>query len=412
MADHKAMIREMFTVIFKDITPDAKLVKRLADFRMGFINKNEDHMEFFGGNLTGAHVVRWVPKDRERFFTDVLQVDEMEIKDALLEVPAVKAERLVSSDALNQTCCFLLHWFYKSDLPEKLKRQAMLDAALIMHFRWLTSIMVRDYKYPVAPEVAMAVYANLTYKFAIKQYGSWYAVLHARCEDMIAEKALHMFTIANYEDDEKVIYLINDSQGRIRDMMKNLYRELEKVLIQGSRVRTNSDLINLDNEQIFKDKTRSLTIYLRYINSIVGDKNSFIKQDILDVIEKGVHTAPPKLVVQVLEWCSINHRYTGSKEVEDLVDAVLIHSFEYLAQHRTVYNSTTDLVSLVTSLKGVYMASRMSDPEVINIRERAEKIVKKATTTANTSVISAVRTALMLYIVLRAFTMNYYSGAQ
>lgn len=412
MAASTSMLRELFNSIFKDIKPDAKLARRIADFKVGFINKNEDHMAFFGGNLTGAHVVRWVPKDREMFFTDVLQIDEMEVKDELLLVPAVKKERLVSSDSLNQTCMYLLHYLYHSDLPKEVKHRAMIDAAMVMHIRFITSIMYRDYGYPVDPQVATAVYSQLSYKFAIKQHGSWYATLEARCEDLINEKGLHFNTIVNYDDDDAVVYLINDTQGRIRDMMKNLFRELVKVLNQGGRVKSSSNLIDLDNEQIFKDKTKSLTVYTRYLHSIIGDKESFIKGELVQVIGDAVYTAPPKLVEQTLQWCSINHRYTGSKEVEEFIDAVLIHSFGYLADHRTVFSATTDLAGFVSRLKGVYMASRMSDKTVIDIREKAEKIVRKATSTKNTGVISAVRTALMLYVVLRAFTMTHYSGVQ
>lgn len=413
MAIEKQGLLRIFTEIFKDVKPDVALAKRIADFKIGFINKNEDHMAFFGGNLTGSYVVRWIPRDREKFFTDVLRIDELDVADAILTVEEVKADRKVSSDALNQTCMWVIHMFLTSNLPDKIKKQAMIDTALIMHFRWITSIMSRDYKYVVDPQVATAVYAQLTYKFAIKQYGSWYATLEARCEDMIdKDNGLHYYTLQTYFADEKVVYMINDTQGRIRDMMKNLFRELEKVLNQGSKVKTSSNLIDLDSEQIFKDKTRSLTVYTRYLHSIIGDRDAFIKGELLEVIEKAVFTAPPKLVLETLEWCSANNRYTGSQEVEEFVDAVLIHSFNYIADHRTVYAATSDLAGFMARLKGVYMASRMNDKDVLDIRVKSEAIVRKATKTKNNSVVSAVRTAIMLYVVLRAFTMNHYSGAQ
>lgn len=407
-----ADIKKVFENAFSDIKADAKLAKRISDFQIEFINKNEDHLAFFGGNLTGAHVVRFTPKDREKFFTDVCQVDELEIEDKLLQVPAVKKDRIVSSDVFNQTCMWLIHMFANSSLPEKAKEQAMVDVALILHFRFITSILFRDYKYPVDPQVATATYAQLSFKFAIKQYGSWYATLEARSKELTKPDGLHYNTFLHYNDDEDIIYLINDTQGRIRDMMKNLYRELKKVLNQGSKIKTTSNIIELDNEQIFKDKTKSLLNYTRYMQSIVGDKDVFIKQEILDVLEKIVFTAPPKLVRQTLEWCSANHRYVKDKEVEEFIEKTVINSFEYLANNRTVYRETTDLAEFVARLRGIYMASRMNDPEIIELRDRAEKIVRKATTTKNSSVVSAVRTAILLYVVIRAFTMSHYSGVQ
>ena len=407
-----ADIKKVFDEAFSGIKADAKLAKRLADFQIEFVNKNEDHLSFFGGNLTGVHIVRFTPKDREKFFTDVCQVDELEIEDKLLLVPAIRKEWLVSSDVFNQTCMYLIHMFSNSSLNDKAKEQAMTDVAMILHFRFVTSMLFRDYKYPVDPQVATATYAQLSYKFAIKQYGSWFAVLEARSKDLIRPDGLHHKTIHFYNDDTAIIYLISDTKGRIGDMMKNLYRELKKVLNQGSKIKSTSNLVELDNEQIFKDKTKSLTNYTRYMQSIVGDRDVFIKQEILDVLERVVYTAPPKLVRRTLEWCSDNHRFVQDREVEEFVELTVINSFEYLADNRTVYRETTDLPDFVARLKGVYMASRMNDGEIIDLRNRAEKIVRKATTTKNASVVSAVRTAVLLYIVIRAFTMSHYSGVQ
>ena len=47
-----------------------------------FVTKNQDHMEFFGGNLTGVHIVRFTPADMDRFFLDVLDIEEEEVKDS------------------------------------------------------------------------------------------------------------------------------------------------------------------------------------------------------------------------------------------------------------------------------------------------------------------------------------------
>ena len=48
----------------------------------------------------------------------------------------------------------------------------------------------------------------------------------------------------------------------------------------------------------------------------------------------------------------------------------------------------------------------------MEIRAIAEKIIKKATTTKNNSAIASVRTAVLLYIITRAFTMTHYGSSQ
>jgi hypothetical protein len=53
-----------------------------------------------------------------------------------------------------------------------------------------------------------------------------------------------------------VIRAINDSQNRIRDMIKNIYGTMVKIKLQGEKVRTTSMLVEHDGEQILKDKTK------------------------------------------------------------------------------------------------------------------------------------------------------------
>ncbi|MNR52451.1 hypothetical protein D3C85_1723040 [compost metagenome] len=55
------------------------------------------------------------------------------------------------------------------------------------------------------------------------------------------------------------------------------------------------------------------------------------------------------------------------------------------------------------------MASRMVDPTLLKMRDLADTIVNKSSTSKNKAMQASLRTGLQLYIVLRTFTMNYYS---
>jgi len=412
MSKSVGQIKAAFEKVCGHVKADVALAKRISDFQIEFINKNEDHMSFFGGNLTGVHVVRFTPQDKDKFFIDVLKIDELELEDEIANVKAIRPEWHVSRDSFNQTCMWLIHKFAVSSLPDKVKHDAMLNCALILYYRFITSVLYNSFRYPADPNLAKATYAQLNNKFSIKQYGSWQATLEARSEKLIGEDSIHYKTFLSYDDDDQIVYLINDSQGRIRDMIKNIYGMMLKVKAQGDRIKTTSMLFEHDGEQILKDKTKSLTVYTRYMHSIIGDEHTFIKQEILDVIEKIVHTASPKLVHQTLKWCSVNYKFAGIKDVEDLVEKTLLHSFTYLSENRTVFRETNDLSVLLSRLKGIYTSSKSNDKDLLEIRTLAESIIRKATSTKNASAIASVRTAVLLYIVIRAFTMSHYSGVQ
>lgn len=391
---------------------DNKLAKKFSDYQIAFVNKNEDSMTFFGGNLIGVQVVRFTNQDKEKWFTDILEIDDILLEEKLIELPGINQNFHISSDLFNLSAVWLIHRFMNSPLlHDKQKEQVLLDIALALNYKYLTSILYWWFKYPADPQVAAATYAQLSYKFAIKQYGSWYATLVARCNDFLDEKSIHYQVLKKFNDDGKIVYMLNDTQGRIKDLLKNYCSEFYKVKEQGLKIKSTSSLtLDNDGEQIVRDKTKNLLGYTRYMHSIITDKDSFIKSDLIDVIANVIHTMPPKLLVASLEYCSNNYRHVGASEIEELIDLTITHSFSYLNNNRNLLKDTNDLAALISKLRGVYMSSRSNEPDLILMRKKAEHIVKSATKIKNDNVIASVRTSLLLYLVLRSFCKNYYSN--
>lgn len=404
-------IKSVFEKECADLDIGPVLAKRLHDYQVGFVNKNEDHIAFFGGNLLGVHTVRFQPDDRNRWFQEVLEAQEDYLEELLLALPGVNADWNVSSDTMNLSCAWLAHAIYTSKLPEKIKHEAMIDVILVLQYKFLTSRLYRLFRYPADKAVAEATYAQLSYKYAIKQHGSWAALFRARAEEIIATRSIHFRAISKMDNDRDVIYLLNDTQGRIRDMLKNIYGLFRQVHDKGTRIATTSQVIEHDGESILKDKSKTLPAYIRYLNSIVSDKNSFIRTELTDVIEKLMFTMPPRLFRQTLGFMSDNYRQPRAKEIEQVLQEVLLHAFDYLSQNRSLVRNERDLPGILSKLRGVYMSSRSTDPALFTLREKTEKIVKQATDSRNDSVIASVRTGVLLYLVARTFSMHHYQQA-
>lgn len=404
-------IRSVFESECEDLKFDAYLAKAVKKFAVGFVNKNEEHMAFFGGHTTGVQVVRFTPADRDEWFS-IFKINDWSLEEKLLDLPTVNRNFVVSSDVFNQTCMWLVHKFLTTPLlSQAAKREAAIDCALVLHYRFLTSHLSHYFKHYLAdPEIAESAYAMLSNKYSLKQYGSWKATLEARCEDLVSDSNIHHKTLIDYEPDVSIIYLIGDTQGRLRDMFKNIFAMIVKAENENIRISRTSHVIELDGESMLRDKNKSLAAYIRYLASIASDQSSFIKKELEDVVVSIQPTMPPKLLTQTLEWCSKNFQNVGAPEVQKLFEMVLVHSFEYLSDNRTVLTHHTDLAGLVSRLRGVYMASRSSDARLLELRDMAQGIVRKATSTRNDSVISSVRTGVLLYLVLRAYTMKHYSS--
>jgi len=404
-------IKEVFKQQLSDLELDSKLVKRLSHFKHAFINKNDEHIKFFGGNLLGVEIVRYLQSDRDEWFSEVLDVDDVTLTEALYSLEVINEEYKRTSDVVNLTSVWLLHAIYNAPkLSASEKEKAMIDVVYMLQVKFITSIFAHYFKFPADKEIAQAVYESLSRKYALKQAGSWNALFTERSKDVIAHNSIHLNTIKRFDDDDAILYMITDIQGRIREVVKKMYAVLIQMRDNKDRIHsTTSVALTTDGEAILKDRQRSFSTYKRYIHSIIPDRQTFIRDEVVSVITDAMHTMSPKLFIDVLEHCSANYGKASHAEIGELCDETLLHAFEFLSTNRALLRNQGDLSKLLTRLRSLYMASRMVDPTLLKMRDLADSIVAKSSTSKNKAMQASLRTGLELYIVLRTFTMNYYS---
>ncbi len=400
-----------------DIKYDNAFFKKLLEMDNSFINKNSDHIEFFGGTLTGVQVVRFTDNDRAVIFDNLLRIDEITLQEKLYALrtntgeSVIQQHRLVSSDVFNITCIYLLYCLENSRyLSRDHIEEAKIRVCSYLIYRFLTSRLFRHFTFPADKTIAEATYETLSLKYIIKQQGSWTNTIRYIANVVTNNSSIHHNTIKNFNDDNSILNMINDIQGRIRDMLKNIYNEHLKVKNSNLRMGKSNSLVEIDGQLVLKDKFKSLSNYTRYIKNIVSDKNSFIKPELIDVVSNVMHTMPEKLLITSLEWMSSNYIYIKDSLIEDAIDAIMHHAFDYLSEHRDLLNNRANLADICGKLRGTYMSSRANGEYINRARELTTKIVVNATKSKNESVIAATKTGLMIYIILRTFTMQHYAN--
>lgn len=417
-AEHDAgQIRKVYESECAHVVVNPRLLRKIVELEARFVNKKEDHIKFFGGTLTGVEVVRFTAEDRDRLFTDILEVDDRQLEERLYALRdsggnfVINREWKISSDVFNISVIWLLHAIETSAyLTPEQKREGEIHLCMYMLYKFLTSRLFRHFPYPADKEVAQAAYAQLSYKFALKEHGSWGAVLRHLATNATNPKGIHGLTILKMDDDVKVRNMLADIQGRPRDMLKNFYGAFLKVHKEGGRIKQSSAVVDIDGEMILRDKTKSLANYTRYIKSVISDQNSFIRQELVDVICKIMHTMSPKMFEQSLEWASRNFGHTKEQSVERAIDLIAEHAFAYLSAHRELLSSQGDLPNLVNKLRGAYMSSRSTDALLMEIRDLVGTIVTQATKSRNDSAVAATRTGFMIYVIVRMFSMRHYTS--
>lgn len=411
----KKTMREVLDEHFKDVKFDAALCKRIIEYSIRFMNRNEDHSAFFGGVLMGVNPVYFYDTDRELWFDDVLHVDEDHLQHDFQRAEGVDPlHQKVASDVMNYTPGYItMRLMHETNIPLKTRHEACRHAFQVLHYKYITSLFVRRFKYPARREVAEAAFAALNYKFDIKTTGSWGALIKDRAEGIIDPSSIYWPVLSEKPDidyDYWTRRIVTDTQTRIRELINKYYSVYIATLNSGAMIRTTSDImVNTDGEMALRDKVNGYRSYITYMHSVCISKDNLIKPDLLGVVGNAMHTMPEKMLVDSLEFIARNFNQPKSKDLTKFVDESLLYCFEYMQSIKQSVQRNNDLKDLSTRLRLLLMAPKSSDPRVLVLRETGDQIVKNATNSKHAGQIAATRTGLILYIVLRAMTMKFYT---
>lgn len=388
---------------------DRKLAKDLETFKRSFINLNEDHVGFFGSNLTGAHRVRFGIEERMILTEDILEVDDLQIQKDVRAIEHIGSQWVRGTDGLNLSLIYLVHRLaVDTKLSSSVRFDMQMNALLILHYKLLSSILTHWFKYLVKTDTALAVYQSLSGKYSIKKFGTWQALLEQRCKDMLVGQDTHLQTIRTFEPDDKVQYLITDPQTRLKSLIINIYGVTMTVIEQGGGVGNASAFIEIDGDLKLKDITRLQNDYLNYIKKVSQEPADFIKQDIVDVIDSSITTLSKKQLYDVLLHHSEMSKIINS-DANILMEEIIFNCFGYFSENPDVVGDLKDFANILKVVKDLYTAGKSTNPSILKSRKLGERISKKAVTTNSAVTISALRTGLILYILLRALTKDYYS---
>lgn len=388
---------------------NARFAKQLANFVKHFINLNEDHVEFFGGNLTGVQRVRFGTNERLMLTEDILDIDDLAIQSEIKKLPHIEATWVRGTDGVNLALIYLVHKLaIDTTLSSKARYDMQVSALLILQYKFVSSILTYFFKYLVKPEDALAVYQSLSGKYHIRKYKTWQAVFLARCHDILVTEDTHRKTIQTFEPDSKVQYMITDIQGRHKQMIINIYGVTIEVKESGGRVNSQTGLIELDGDLTLRDVTRIQNDYLNYIKKVVLNRNEFIKEDLVEIIDSSITTMPRKQFYDVLIAVS-EQAAKRDRETIELIEEIIFNSFAYFTENKKVVTDIKDLPNVLKVMKDLYTAGKSTNPSILKSRKIGEKIAKKSTSTTSATTISALRTGLILYILLRTLTKDHYS---
>lgn len=390
---------------------DREFYKDFIRMEQAFVNKKPDHIEFFGGTLTGDKIIRFTDHEFDLFFGDLLMVDEVVLRDKLHALPDINPEFKVSSNVFNLVSVWLMHRALTSEfLNDEQREELAIRVATYMYYHFLTSIFYNFFQYPANPDTAKATYAAMSYRFILKSEGSWSAAIRYRSKHLVDKDSIWRHDLEKMDNDKRIVEMINSANGSIKSMVRYIYDLFITIHNNGKRIKSSSSLVEIDGEIKIRDKTKGLMVYDTYIRSVACRFEEFYKQELFEVICGVMHTASEHVLLEFMKWFTGNYYDVRGGKPEKIISAIMEHAFEYLAQNTELIRKKESSVLILKKMKGTYTSSIASNPNLMKIKADVDELIKSSVKIKDPSMVASVRTAFCLYVILRAFTMKHYQG--
>lgn len=399
-------IKDILKDVMSHVKIDQSLIRDIDYLINAYLNKNEEHVSFFGSNLTGVTRIVYSNDDRNAWAIEIIDVDEIEIKSRVKKLPHIGSDWVRGTDGVNLSLIYTMHLIHHSTLSNQVKRQSIINCLIILQAKFLSSLLYGYFKHPVSEKLALAVYDALSRKFYIKKYGTWLAILHARAEYIYDHD--HRNTIITFETDERIQYMITDVQTRIKSMILNIYDVTMKLNAKGVGVGSKSMMVKMEDSLEIRSIERDYDNYRNYLSQVIQEPRAFIKEEIVDIVSDSITTMPKKLLYDMLLVVS-DVAQTNDVKFNEQIDNIMIYTFDYFREHKRSIKDLSNLGVLVITLKSLFTASKTNSNTVIKLREYFDKLVKNNIKSSNPATISGLRTGIVLYVVLRTLTKNFYN---
>ena len=388
---------------------DMKWVNKLNHYVYDFTTRKvggTDYMEFFGSPYLGLQKITFTSADRNRWFSDIFDVDEEELKENLHECKAVDANWNVVGDVFNLTIPYLLYRIFHSRLDNATKHKAMINVLCMYHYKCLSSIIHNDYPYIAKREVVLETYNRLSLKYDIKRYGSWRKLIEARAEFIINPKTgIHYDTFTKMDDDKKIIYMVGDIQDRLRGVVNDINKVFHDVKNKVNIVNIDGSKVNLSDGVAIKSVAKEVTQYKNYIEQVLSSGTSFFKEELIGYAVKDMDNAPQDKLAFIVQTFPSMYNSKRGKIYQEFIDEIVVHMFEYLHAHQI---HKTNLQNVLNKMRGAYNSPRSQNESVKRIRMIGDDLVKDVTGIKTPIKVTSLRTAFLLYVVLRTLSKDYY----
>ena len=375
---------------------DIDIYKKIQVFRIGWTQKAPEYIDFLGSKLTGVHPIRFSTRDEDMFFVDIFNIDQPSLTEDLWATKGVDKNKKVTSNPLYITLVYLMHLTITSREIGKHREDMLRELYFIFGYKVISSLFTHYFKFTVDPSTALAVNERLSNKFIIKKVNNWQELFEYRALDVLP-KGLHYLRLNRLDVDESN-RIISDMQGRIRDMLKNIYIILMEVKDSNDRLVSRSNIEMTEDGASIKDNTNRPDRYVNYMLSIIDNPSDFIDDDMIYLLNNSYKNLNSKDIYTTLEFMSDNN----FKDRNKIIENIIISSISYLNIKGIHSDYNKHMLDVIKYLKGYFISSSVRDKVILDTKKELLNLVKKLPVTKVNWNYTGLVTYAIIYIFIRS----------
>lgn len=406
---------ETLEEVFKHVVFDYNLLKKVNKYKMGIINKNQEHIEFFSGNLTGVQTLRFAPNKEYIEFFHIFGVTPEQINKAIVASPLFNIKYDVEGDPFNHLCVYVAHRFLTSPKLNKQQREmGAIEGTLIFLIRVVIILINARFFYPANRDVARQVYEELSHKYLIKQYKDWYSVLNYQAEKSCGEDGLHRDRFLKYDEDDGVRYIMTNMQTSLSSLIKGIYAVMMDLNSKKSKIKTGTLIeTNMSGELAFKDVSVDEERYVQMALQALPDKGTLIDVNLLSITQEIIGTCDTSRLKEMLGFIS-RDMYKNPKVKElatEFTKLSILYCISYAKREHLSKSTHNNTGLFLTKIKTGIMSAKSQDSNLLDMRTVGLDLINIYYQKASLQNKSSLRTGFAFYIYLFAHSKINWGGA-
>lgn len=340
-----------------------------------------------------------------------------DVRSIVSDMSTVDPNFRVASDPFNLFTTYVMYLFDNaSNVPQKDREQAKYMTMMLLQYKFFTSLVNHRFPYKADEATMRATYESLSAKFDVKRYGTWKNVMSERAKEFLAKGSIHYKTIQNYDDDKKIIYLITDIQTRIRNQVNIVTTEYMNFKKNMDSMGTYSHMgTDLEGEKVFFNAESGLDLMIQNVYNDSLSVTRFIDEKALLLTTKlyaGVTITKLRALLITFSEKAVKDAKSGTSNktikegdmelfigAEVLIRNIIQKSYRYCIQNGVNLQRP---VEIIKTTKDVYASSRISDPDIIAVRDSVERMVIELFlhNLKHKGMVPSYKLAFILYIVI------------